>query len=62
MTPDVQNYADYYLRRLVHSLEKPYDPDRFGETALSRLTNRMVLDSEVISSADARQAARREAR
>ena len=26
MTPDVANYADYYLRRLVHSLEKPYDP------------------------------------
>ena len=52
MTPDVQNYADFYLRRLVHSLEKPYDPDRFGESALSRLTNHMVLDSEVISSAD----------
>jgi hypothetical protein len=27
MTPDVANYADYFLRRLVHSLEKPYDPD-----------------------------------
>ena len=27
MTPDVANYADYYLRRLVHSLEKTYDPD-----------------------------------
>jgi hypothetical protein len=52
MTPDVHNYADFYLRRLVHSLEKPYDPDRFGESALSRLTNRMVLDSEVISSED----------
>jgi GTPase SAR1 family protein len=52
MTPDVANYADFYLRRLVHSLEKPYDPDRFGETALSRLTNKLVLDSEVISSAD----------
>ncbi|MET0407124.1 MAG: helicase HerA-like domain-containing protein [Hyphomicrobium sp.] len=52
MTPDVQNYAEFYLRRLVHSLEKPYDPDRFGESALSRLTNRMVLDSEVISSED----------
>jgi GTPase SAR1 family protein len=52
MTPDVNNYADFYLRRLVHSFEKPYDPDRFGESALSRLTNKMVLDSEVISSAD----------
>ena len=39
MTPDVANYADYYLRRLVHSLEKPYDPDRSGESALSRLTD-----------------------
>jgi len=52
MTPDVQNYAGFFLRRLVHSLEKPYDPDRFGESALSRLTNHMVLDSEVISSAE----------
>jgi GTPase SAR1 family protein len=52
MTPDVGNYADFYLRRLVHSLEKPYDPDRFGESALSRLTNKLVVDSGVISSAD----------
>ena len=52
MTPDVSNYADFYLRRLVHSLEKPYDPDRFGESALSRLTNKLVLDSEVISGKD----------
>ena len=42
MTPDVTNYADYYLRRLVHSLEKPYDPDCSGESALSRLTDRLV--------------------
>ena len=34
MTPDVANYADYYLRRLVNSLEKPYDPDAGGESAL----------------------------
>ncbi|MFN0217255.1 MAG: helicase HerA-like domain-containing protein [Hyphomicrobium sp.] len=52
MTPDVANYADFYLRRLVHSLEKPYDPDRLGESALTRLTNKLVLDSAVISSAD----------
>ena len=52
MTPDVNNYADFFLRRLVHSLEKPYDPDRFGESALSRLTNKMVLDSGVISARD----------
>jgi len=52
MTPDVASYADFFLRRLVHSLEKPYDPDRFGESALSRLTNKLVLDSGVISAAD----------
>ena len=52
MTPDVANYADFFLRRLVHSFEKPYDPDRFGDSALTRLTNKMVMDSGVISSAD----------
>src|SRR5882672_3684152 len=45
MTPDVANYADYYLRRLVNSLEKPYDPDAGGESALARLTNRLVGDA-----------------
>jgi len=47
MTPDVANYADYYLRRLVHSLEKTYDPDSSGETALQRLTGRLVADAAV---------------
>jgi hypothetical protein len=42
MTPDVANYADYFLRRLINSLEKPYDPDENGESALARLTRRMV--------------------
>ncbi len=42
MTPDVANYADYFLRRLINSLEKPYDPDDNGESALARLTRRMV--------------------
>ena len=54
MTPDIANYADYYLRRLVHSLEKPYDPDGAGdgETALARLTKRLVSDAEVLAKAD----------
>lgn len=52
MTPDVSNYADYYLRRIVHSLEKPYDPDSEGESALSRLTTRLVEDAEVLTKAD----------
>lgn len=52
MTPDVSNYADYFLRRLVHSLEKPYDPDRPGETALARLTRRMVDDAGVLTDKD----------
>lgn len=52
MTPDVTSYADYYLRRLIHSLEKPYNPDGGHETALSRLTNKLVegaaLSDEVL--------------
>ncbi len=62
MTPDVANYADYYLRRLVNSLEKPYDPDRGGESALPRLTNRLVEDAEVVSTKRSRRAARGHAR
>ena len=51
MTPDVANYADYYLRRLVASLEKPYDPDKGGESALARLTNGLVGDAAVVDPA-----------
>jgi len=51
MTPDVANYADYYLRRLVNSLEKPYDPDQGGESGLARLTNRLVGDKGVLAPA-----------
>jgi DNA helicase HerA-like ATPase len=53
LTPDVANYADYYLRRLVHSLEKPYDPDRPGsESGLARLTSRLVADADKVSHKD----------
>ncbi len=48
MTPDVSSYADYYLRRLVNSLEKPYDPDNGGESGLTRLTRKLVGDAEVM--------------
>ena len=48
MTPDIGNYADYYLRRLINSLEKPYDPDQGGESALARLTRHLVSDAEVL--------------
>jgi hypothetical protein len=51
MTPDVANYADYYLRRLVNSLEKPYDPDTGGESALNRITNHLVADKAVLDPA-----------
>ena len=51
MTPDVANYADYYLRRLVNSLEKPYDPDTGGETALQRLTRRLTEDAAALDAA-----------
>ncbi len=49
MTPDIGNYADYYLRRLINSLEKPYDPDQGGESALARLTRRLVGDAKVLA-------------
>ncbi len=52
MTPDVSSYADYYLRRLVNSLEKPYDPDKGGETGLTRLTRKLVGDVDAV---DAKQ-------
>ncbi|HJU31032.1 MAG TPA: AAA family ATPase, partial [Hyphomicrobiaceae bacterium] len=52
MTPDVANYADYYLRRLINSLEKPYDPDQGGESGLTRLTNRLVADKGVLPPAE----------
>ena len=51
MTPDVANYADYYLRRLVNSLEKPYDPDEGGESGLARLAGRLVSDKAVLDPA-----------
>jgi Helicase HerA, central domain len=51
MTPDVANYADYYLRRLISSLEKPYDPDKGGESALARLTGHLVGDAAVVDPA-----------
>ncbi len=52
MTPDVTGYADYFLRRLVNSLEKPYDPDQGGESGLTRLTTHLVADAEEIRKAD----------
>ena len=55
MTPDVANYADYYLRRLIHSLEKPYDPDNEGISGLTRLTESLVGDTEVLSKANRKQ-------
>ena len=52
MTPDVSNYADYFLRRLVHSLEKPYDPDAGGESGLARLTDRLIAHCRGLSDDD----------
>lgn len=48
MTPDISSYPDYFLRRLIHSLEKPYDPDGLKtgstESGLARLS-RLMIDS-----------------
>lgn len=52
MTPDVSNYADYFLRRLVHSLEKPYDPDQGGDSSLTRLTDRLLATCTSLAKAD----------
>ncbi len=52
MTPDVAGYADFYLRRLINSLEKPYDPDAGGGSGLSRLTTRLVADADVLAQSD----------
>ena len=48
MTPDVLNYAEYFLRRLVNSLEKPYDPVHRGVSGLMRLADRLVERSGTI--------------
>ncbi len=48
MTPDVGNYAEYFLRRLINSLEKPYDPSGAGESGLMRLSNLLVGRASVL--------------
>lgn len=52
MSPDIANYADYYLRRLIASLERPYDPDLGGESGLSRLTARLIAAADMIPAAE----------
>ncbi len=52
MTPDIANYADYYLRRLIASLDRPYDPDTGGESGLARLTRKFASLSEALPEAD----------
>ncbi len=47
MTPDIADYAGYYLRRLIASLERPYDPDAGGESGLARLTRLFVGEAEI---------------
>ncbi|MEO0791627.1 MAG: AAA family ATPase, partial [Pseudomonadota bacterium] len=58
MTPDVEKYADYFLKRLLNSLDKPYDPDETdGEAGLARLTRKLVADCDDISANDLEQLA-----
>ncbi len=53
MTPDVASYADYFLRRLIYSLEKPYDPfDPSGESGLARLTRKVVEISGTVAASE----------
>lgn len=51
MSPDIANYADYYLRRLIASLERPYDPDAEGVSALARLTQHLIDGADMIAPA-----------
>jgi len=48
MSPDVANYADYFLRRFIAALEKPYDPDGDPQTALARLTEHLVEGADIV--------------
>ena len=52
MSPDIANYADYYLRRLIASLERPYDPDTGGESALARLTAKLIDGADEVARTD----------
>jgi len=52
MTPDVASYADYFLRRLINSLEKPYDPDARGESGLMRLSDHILSKAPGVTPAD----------
>ena len=52
MTPDVASYADYFLRRLVNSLEKPFDPVERGESGLMRLSDHMLSKATSITPQD----------
>lgn len=52
MTSDVESYAEYFLRRLVASLEKPYDPNGPGDTGLMQLSNHLVENAGVLSPAE----------
>ncbi|KAB2848556.1 MAG: DUF853 family protein [Hyphomicrobiaceae bacterium] len=51
MSSDVSSYADFFLRRLVNSLEKPYDPFNRGESGLKRLADRLAEDAELMAAA-----------
>ena len=48
MSSEVTSYADFFLRRLVNSLEKSYDPFTRGESALRRLSDHMAKDAELV--------------
>ena len=51
MTPDVDNYADYYLRRLDRLAREALRSRPGGESGLARLTNHLVGDKAVLDPA-----------
>ena len=48
MSSEVTNYADFFLRRLVNSLEKSYDPFARSESGLRRLSDHLANDAEFV--------------
>ncbi|MEL6746587.1 MAG: helicase HerA-like domain-containing protein [Pseudomonadota bacterium] len=47
MTPDVGSYVEYFLRRLINALEKPYAPFKAHGSGLRQLSDALIDDPEV---------------
>ena len=55
MSSEVANYADFFLRRLVNSLEKPYHPIERGQSGLRRLADHLASNAGMVEDEDINQ-------